>query len=193
MLIAKGKWKSVAKIILFRTLGVLIPVILFLIYLLKNNIMYEFLDYAIYGIKQFSNYIPYTDLLRYYGIHIAILAVVIPLTILYMYYRAIIKEEKNSIFVLFAYSCASITEVYPISDDIHFVIAILPAIIALVYILHDLFKDKIKKKLHREILKSIIDIAIISVTIISIATLGKYIISCRKYDNLNHFKYIPVR
>jgi len=195
ILVAKGKedWKNVAKIIFIRLLGVTIPIILFIIYLIKNNIGYEFKNYAIYGIKEFSNLIPYTALFRYYGMHIAILSVVIPLTILYMYYRAIIKEEKSSNFVLFAYSCASFTAVYPISDDIHFSIAVLPAIIGLVYILNNLFKGKIKKKIFRIILESIIDIAIISITVISIINLAKYITNCRKYDELNHFKYIPVR
>lgn len=195
ILIAKEKeeWKSVFKIVLFRILGVLVPVVLFLIFLIKNNIMYDFLNYAVYGIKEFSNYILYPALFKYYGIHIAILALVIPFAILYMYYRAIIKEEKSSIFVLFAYSCASITAVYPISDDIHFSIAIIPAFIGLIYILHELFKGKIKKKINKEILKSIIDIAIISVVVISTINLTKYIIGCRKYDSLNHFKYIPVR
>lgn len=182
-----------AKIIAIRLLGISIPVILFIIYLLKNNIVYEFLNYTIYGIKEFSNLIPYTALFKYYGIHIAVLAVVIPLTILYMYYRAIIREEKNSIFVLFAYSCASFIAVYPISDSIHFSIAILPTIIGLVYILDNLFKGKINKKTVKVIFKSIIDIAIISVIVISVVILLEYIINCRRYDDLNHFKYIPVR
>ena len=164
----------------------MIPVVLFLIYLIKNNIIYEFLNYAVYGIKEFSNYILYTDLFQNYEIHIAVLAVVIPLTILYMYYRAIIKEEKSSIFVLFAYSCASITAVYPISDDIHFSIAVLPTIIGFVYILNNLFEGKINKKIVKVILESIIDIVIISAMIISVITLTKYIINCRQYDKLNH-------
>ena len=58
--------------------------------------MYEFLDYAVYGIKEFSNYIPYTALFKHYGIHIAVLAVVIPLTILYMYYNGFYQSPGFS-------------------------------------------------------------------------------------------------
>jgi len=195
ILIAKNKeeWKSVVKIIFTRIVGISIPVILFLIYLFKNNIMNEFLDYAIYGIKQFSNYIPYTNLFKYYGTHITILAITIPITILYMYYKAVVKENKGTMLVLFSYSCASFTAVYPISDNIHFIIAALPTIIGLIYILYNLFKEKIKTKIVKEILKAIINIAIISAVITSIVILAEYIISCGKYKSLNHFKYIPVR
>lgn len=189
----KKDWKLAIKIIAVRLAGVILPIILFLIYLFKNNIVNEFLNYAIYGIKEFKNFIPYTDLFKNYGVHIKILAVIVPITILYLCYKAIIKEEKNENLVLFAYSCACIAVVYPISDDIHFYFAILPAIIGLVYILHDLFKEKVNKKIIREIFKCLIEICIISILVISIINLGIYIINCRQYKKLNHFKYILVR
>ena len=153
--------------------------------------MYEFLDYAFYGIKQFSNYIPYTNLFKYYGIEIFTLAVVIPSVIVYMYYKTIIKNNHGEIFVLFVYSFASFITVYPISDEKHFLVAALPGIIGLIYILHSLLKEKIK--IPKKILIYFISIVIVIFIILSIINLSKYLIECKLYKDINHFKYIPVR
>ena len=127
----KSKWKNELKRIAFRAMGALVPIIIFSIYLTINHIWYEFIDYTILGIKTFSNKILYINLLNgNYGIIIQILSVVMPITLLYLYFKTVVMKtntnEDNILFILFAYSVASIVVIYPISDDMHFLVGILP-------------------------------------------------------------------
>ena len=87
----KEDFISVLKISIIRFLSSMIPVIILLIYLLCNNIMSEFIDYTILGIKDFSNSISYLNLLK--G-KLSILAISVPITIIISLYIAIRKITK---------------------------------------------------------------------------------------------------
>lgn len=127
----KSEWKNELRKVVIRILGVIVPVIVFSIYLSLNNLWKEFIDYTILGIKTFSNKISYTNLLKgNYGLITQLLSIIMPILLIYMYIKTIIlkvstKEEKI-LFILFAYSVASIVVIYPISDDMHFLLGILP-------------------------------------------------------------------
>ena len=196
----KEDWKIVAKIIFYRTIGALIPAILLLIYLLINHIFMDFLDYTILGIKTFSNKVSYTYLFKTKAIYIRILSVIIPVTIIYMYYKSVILTQKTieqkRIFILFVYSVASFLVVYPISDEIHFLIGSMPTIISLIYIIWLTLKNrKIKKSSKvlffiKQILKYTSLFLMIIIVIRSCVLLSKHVKNYTKFSKLNHFKYI---
>ena len=51
----KQEFKQYMKIAITRIIGILIPVIMMYIYLIINNALSEFVNYAILGISTFSN------------------------------------------------------------------------------------------------------------------------------------------
>ena len=126
----KNDLKQVLKITLTRFLGVCIPIILFIIYLYKYEILTDFMDYAIYGIKTFSNKIPYISLIKYYEVSVKILSIILPITLIYTYFKIVIKENKQKdeliCTILCAYSVASFVVAFPISDSIHFLMGAFP-------------------------------------------------------------------
>ena len=200
----KEEVKKVFKIIFLRLFGVIIPVIVFVIYLIINNIWYDFLDYTVYSLNTFSNKISYLNLLKgNYGSIIGILSVLAPLTIIVMYVVSVCKkiktEEQKNIFILFAYSVASFIVVYPISDSIHFLIGSFPTLIALGYLIYMIIDKIIEKNLNqkfiygiRYFIKSVSIISVSVITFYAILNLFQYINTCGKYDKLMHFKYMPI-
>lgn len=206
LLIATNKedFKKAFKIIILRLLGVIIPVIMFVIYLTVNNIWYDFLDYTVYSLNTFSNKISYSNLLKgNYGSIIAILSVLVPLTIIVMYIISVCKkiktEEQKNIFILFAYSIAALIVVYPISDSIHFLIGSFPTLIALGYIIYVIIKRMVEKIPNQKFIyavkcfvKSASIMIILVIVVYAILILVQYINTCDKYTELTHFKYMPV-
>lgn len=196
----KKEYIKAFKIIVTRLLGVLIPVILFAIYLSFNNIWYDFLDYAVYSIKTFSNKISYLNLIKgNYGIVIELLSIFVPFAIIAMYIISVCKkiqtEEQKNIFILFAYSVASFIVVYPISDSIHFLIGAFPTLIAITYLVWIIIKHIIHNAKFiygiKCFAKSVAYISTFIIIIYSFIVLIQYISTCGQYTNLNHFKYIP--
>lgn len=191
----KEDFISVLKISIIRFLSSMIPVIILLIYLLCNNIMSEFIDYTILGIKDFSNSISYLNLLK--G-KLSILAISVPITIIISLYIAI-RKNNQIITILFAYSVSTIVVVYPISDNVHFLIAGTITIITGIYLLKELYENKFKGILKKSIIiwvenfiKAFVLIIILIMLGVSIYRLINYIINFKEYINLENFKYIPV-
>jgi len=159
----KNDFVLALKISLSRGLGVLVPVIIFFIYLLANNALWDFFDLCFLGISEFKNYISYFTLLNlsmldgvlfnewglglkfwFVGkvslfIIIAILAsmmfLVIPFAIVYLIrnFKFDSVESKN-VLKLFVFGVASFLLLYPIADYNHFVIGALIFIILAIYI-----------------------------------------------------------
>lgn len=204
ILVARNKedYKKALKIILFRFIGVIIPIAVLLIYLITNNMLNEFLDYTVFSIKTFDNKIPYINLLnRKYGIIISLLSIIVPLSIILMYVFSICKYpkivEQKVIFTLFTYSVGMFIMVYPISDSIHFLIASMPCFIAILYAIWIII-DKISRKIKQEKLKLIIKYYIQSLIYLTVACvvlysgieIVKYLKVSTQYKELKHFKYI---
>lgn len=200
LIVSKHEWKTVFRIIFSRLVGALIPVIGFLIYLSINNIWTEFFDYTVLGISTFDNVIPYVNLIKYGQIHIKLLSIFLPLTIIYLYVKTIIKEQKSverkSLFIFFAYAVAHSIVIFPISDEAHLLIAGMPTIIAMIYILY-LQADKILKEKYkiRNFLKLYVQAFSILLTaylLIIIFSLGiSEYKNLRNSSDLKHFKLIP--
>ena len=188
----KQELKIVIPIICRRLIGVCIPIIILCIYLTLNNIWYEFLDYAIWGIKTFDNVILYNNLIKFNIL--GILSILVPLTMLYMYFKVIIKKvntnEQKNIFILFVYSIASFIVVFPISGSTHFLIGSMPTLIAIIYISWLKLKDiKISNKI-KKICKISSEYIILFLIEYSCCFIIIYFINYNNFSSKNHYKYI---
>lgn len=196
----KEKFSNACKIILMRLLGVTIPIVLFAIYLSVNNIWEDFLNYTIYSLNTFSNKISYKYLIKgSYGSVIATLSILVPITIIVTYIvsicKKIVTKEQSILFILFAYSVASLIIIYPISDGIHFLIGSMPSIILMLFIawivLNKLIKNKKVRYGIKYFFKAFSFILIFVILAYESFALLKYIKNCNQYKEIEHFKYIP--
>ena len=201
----KNEFKSVIKIIVERALGALIPILIFCIYLSCNNLWKYFLDYTVYSLNTFSNVISYKNLINGNdGIVIQIISIALPIAVLIMYYISILKKHTNTeqkhIFILFCYSIASAVVIFPISDKIHFLIGVMPSLIAIcymIYIFMNMMLEKTKKcnqaKFEiKHFMKALGVLCIIIIFCFSSFRLIKYLKNANRYIELKHFKYIPI-
>jgi len=187
------------KISLSRGLGVLVPVIVFLGYLLITNSFNDFINFCIFGVAEFSNSMSYVELLTndYYNIKVKILAVAIPVVILYTIiyliknYKLDALESKN-ILKLFVFGIASFVVVYPIANDVHFFIGSVILIILSLYIIATHFEiknDKVKSILR----KTSIYLPYILFTMLFVVmcfNYYNYFSSNDRHHNLNHYEGI---
>ena len=122
-----------------KILGVLIPVTLIFIYLAINGAVDDFWDYCIAGIKTFTNKIPYSRLLDNEKLYIKILSIVAPITFMGTFLYSVFKRNKTFL-IISSLSIASFSAAYPIADEVHFLIGILPTGIIICVILDFLIK-----------------------------------------------------
>jgi len=192
------KVKDVLKILFIRSIGVIIPVIILILYLRITNTWNSFLDYAIYGIGTFNNSISYLNLIRNENILIRILSKLIPIVAIYMYFKTIVieqkKEEDTNLFILFCFSIASFIVVFPISDNIHFLIGSMPFIISLIYIIYLKLKEIIIKKEMQMFIKIFVKtftkMFIFLIIMVSLFIIKNYLLE-KQLSSINHYKYIP--
>ncbi len=167
-----------------RILGISIPCILLLAYLLITNSVKDFMNYAVQGISTFNNYIPYKKLFDNESIEVVILAKIIPITVSITILTSIItkiisikkpempievEEKFKNIQKLTLYSLPMLVVIYPISDKIHFLIGVTIAIITITYcifILAQIWYRKIsckQKKFHYKTITLIIWITMVAI------------------------------
>lgn len=191
-----------------RIIGILIPMILVCIYLIATNSLQDFINYAVLGISTFSNKIPYAQLMNNDKKEIQILSRIMPFILLAMALLTIMLQNKkkkenigntdNKILTILIYSLSTIIIMYPISDEIHFLIAGTITFIGLAYILYLLgitIYNKInlqsKKKIYKitSLMISIIAIAFIAVR--GIENITEYI-KQEKNETIEHYKNIQI-
>lgn len=150
----KSEIKTYIKTAVVRSIGILIPILILFIYLISTGAIEDFISYAILGIKTFSNQISYKDLLENDKIEIKILSVLIPISmiinLIIIVIRKIFNKENEisqKILTIFIYSFSIIILIYPIADEIHFLIASLITIINAMYVV-GLFAKKIYDKIN---------------------------------------------
>lgn len=198
---SKDDFRLAFKISLSRGLGVLVPIIIFFIYLFATNSFNDFLSFCVFGVSEFSNSISYFRLLKepQYDINIKILAVMVPIVIIYAIiylvknYKFTSIEDKN-ILKLLVFGLASFIVVYPISDDIHFLIGSVILILLSIYMVKIDFPFKREETL-KNMQKLVICFAyIICAVLIVIAGYNyyKYIINDEKNHDLKHYNGIIV-
>ena len=130
------------KLIGVRIFGMMVPITMFLTYLGVNGAFNDFINYAIKGVKEFSNSIPYYRLFDSNDKVVSIISrlfiiVYIPLFITFILEcvkNKKMKDELMNIYVLAICSIPVIAIIYPISDDFHLIVASVFALIVVAYL-----------------------------------------------------------
>ena len=131
------------KLIGVRIFGMMIPITMFLIYLGVNGAFNDFINYAIKGVREFSNNVPYYRLFDSNDKVVSIISrlfiiVYIPLFITFILEcvkNKKMKDELMNIYVLAICSIPVIAIIYPISDDFHLIVASVFALTVVAYLL----------------------------------------------------------
>lgn len=137
------KFNKFIKLIGVRILGMIVPITMFLIYLGVNGAFNDFINYAIKGVREFSNNVPYYRLFDSNDKVVSIISrlfiiVYIPLFITFILEsikNKKLKDELINIYVLAFCSIPVIAIIYPISDDFHLMVASVYALIIIAYLL----------------------------------------------------------
>ena len=137
------KFNKFIKLIGVRIFGMMVPIIIFLIYLGVTGTFNDFINYAIKGVREFSNNVPYYRLFDSNDKVVSIISrlfiiVYIPLFITFILEsikNKKLKDELINIYVLAFCSIPVIAIIYPISDDFHLMVASVFALIIISYLL----------------------------------------------------------
>ena len=137
------KFDKFIKLIGVRIFGMMVPIIIFLIYLGITGAFNDFINYAIKGVREFSNNVPYYRLFDSNDKVVSIISrlfiiVYIPLFITFILEsikNKKLKDELINIYVLAFCSIPVIAIIYPISDDFHLMVASFFALIIIAYLL----------------------------------------------------------
>ena len=201
----KQEIKKTIKTSAIRIIGIILPIIMLIIYLLCTNSLTEFISYAVFGISTFTNKIPYKELFADKLQTVRILSRIIPITILTMGIIIVInnikqttKRNTETIIILFIYSISTIITMYPIADTVHFLEGSTITIISLLYLICTIGKkiyNKIKlskkKFLYKSISIIICTIMIAGITIFDVKNISKYT-KLEKNTEIKHYKYMEV-
>ena len=137
------KFTKFIKLIGVRIFGMMLPITMFLIYLGVNGAFNDFINYAIKGVKEFSNSIPYYRLLNSTDYKIAIISRLFIIVYGSLFITFILecvknkkmKDELMNIYILAICSIPVIAIIYPISDDFHLIVASVSVLIIVAYLL----------------------------------------------------------
>lgn len=179
----------------YRLIGVMIPILVLFIYLVVNNAFYDFISYTIKGITDFSNYISYRGLIKLDII--GVLAIIVPVAIIYAWCKSIIKEKDKKLYILLVYGMSIFVLAFPISNKIHFLIGALPIIILIFYeiynVLYKLYKNKVKyKRIVICILIFFSTFTLLFTLYYGIKNMYEYFVNRENFSTLNSFKYITM-
>ena len=130
------------KLIGVRIFGMMVPITMFLIYLGVNGAFNDFINYAIKGVKEFSNSVPYYRLFDSNDKVVSIISrlfiiVYIPLFITFILEcvkNNKLEDELINIYILAFCSIPVIAIIYPISDEFHLMVASVYALIIIAYL-----------------------------------------------------------
>lgn len=130
------------KLIGVRIFGMMIPIIIFLIYLGITGAFNDFINYAIKGVREFSNNVPYYRLFDSNDKVVSIISRLFIIVYIPLFITFILESIKNkklndeliNIYVLAFCSISVIAIIYPISDDFHLMVASVCALIIIAYL-----------------------------------------------------------
>ena len=190
----KDDFKIFIKKLVDKFIGFLAIFMLLIIYFSVFNLWKDFIDYAILGIKDFSNKIPYILLIKSKKWYLKVLSIIVPIylvTNLIYVLASRIKDKEldaNNIIIL-AYSWASISVIFPISDEIHFLVGCIPSIIGMVYTISKKFFYDNKRWILIETASQVLTIYIV---VIAILNSVKMVSVLKQTDKeIKHFMLIP--
>lgn len=195
---ARSDIKKICIRALTRAIGMVIPVLIFIIYLVANNAFQDFIDYSISGIKTFSNQIPYKYLLhsKYSGIVIWSIAfpIILAIAVVVNIISKIKNKENNILYVLTIYSIAMFSVVFPISDNEHFIVAMVLPTILLIYSINQYIRKHVKVdfKYLLEFVNIFTMVLFFSITLWVEFSNMEQLGQISKYQLQNHYKYITI-
>ena len=244
----KVSFKKYIKASLIKIISLISVFAIFIIYLLATNSFKDFIDYAILGIRTFSNSIPYTRLFENDNRIIGFLAKILPVCISILLIGTIClfvyllrnnnkiknnicsnkanqdnikkeeSEEKNKILdfirtnllvlqefaMCFVISLGMVIVIYPISDEIHFLIGTIALQTILISLIAELLMEiskhgevqiKSKKINITNLMLFILEIFLIMTFIYKIFTMTYKNIAeyknAEKTISLPHYSYMP--
>lgn len=137
------KFNKFIKLIGVRIFGMMVPIIIFLIYLGVTGAFNDFINYAIKGVREFSNNVPYYRLFDSNDKVVSIISRLFIIVYIPLFITFILESIKNkkfndeliNIYVLAFCSIPVIAIIYPISDDFHLMVASVFALIIIAYLL----------------------------------------------------------
>ena len=182
-----------------RIVGILIPIIILLVYLLITQSFNSFISYVFLSINTFENNISYTNLIKHNDLLIRILAVLLPVcTIANIVFITMYKNKENLKYIkiksLFLYSLTLVLIEYPIADRIHFILANWMMIILLLiegyYSIQKLYRkfDNRIKRLGVVTIKAFIILYFITITTTVIINKTKEYAIGNKNSELKYYK-----
>ncbi len=191
----KEQLKTYLRCSAYRIIGMMIPILLLLIYLLYNNIFNDFINYTIKGATEFSNFSSYKNLIKFNAT--GLFAILVPISLIYFSYKLIIKEKNYKMYFLLIYGLALFIIVFPISDTVHFLIGSIPIIMLIyteVYNACKIIFNKINKfkKIILCLSYFISSFIIIYMFIYSGNNFYKYYNNKNNFSILNHYHYITM-
>ena len=197
-LLLEKRDKETVKAILYRIIGVLIPCIIFILYLFITNSMSSFIDYCILGIGTFQNKISYLKLIQGKDLT-AFLSLLVPVTLIILLVINLLHVKQGKLkeniqdIILFVFSLGQFIMIYPISDDIHFKIAAFPTIMAILYYVCKNIQElkNIKLSIFIEHFMNIITISFVGLLILESIN-DIYLYSQTDKSILKHFSNIPI-
>ena len=141
-------YKMIKRIIIYRGVGVLIPSLILVLYLILNNALYDFINYSILGISEFNNRVPYLKLLYNHNKLIAFFAFVTPINLISII--GLMKFRNNNKFtkvlILLIYSIALFIGIFPIANSGHFIIYGMIGVISTLYCFYLIITKTITNK-----------------------------------------------
>lgn len=191
--------KEVLKTIIYRITGIIIPGIMFTIYLICTNSLMDFIDYCVLGIATFTNSISYLKFLQGKDLSTTLGIILPPVILLILFIEIIIniknnkiKENKNKL-ILFVFALAQFTVVYPIADEIHFKIAVFPIFLVILYYVFKVIQEikNIKLSIFIEHFMNIITISLVGMLMLS-GINDIFIYTQTEKSVLKHFSNIPI-
>lgn len=198
-LVLKERNKDVLKVIICRLVGIIIPGIFFIIYLLFTNSLIDFIDYCVLGISTFNNNISYLKFLQGKDLSATLVILAPPVVLLILFIENIINiknktiKEKINNLILFVFILAQFTVVYPIADEIHFKIAVFPIFLVTLYYIFKRIQEikNIKLSIFIEHFMNIITISFVGMLMLS-GINDIFIYTQTEKSILKHFNNIPI-
>lgn len=157
------------------------------------------------GVRTFTNKVSYQSLLNSDKKSIMILAIIVPIQIIFMFAIVILsfwkksfreKEYFKNMIPLFAYSIGSLFVIFPIADKMHFSIGIICTNISFIYFLYVFINKFLKEEKYKQIIgiytKSFGTLIILFLAGISAFQLVDYAKSENKSTDHKHFNNILI-
>lgn len=191
----KDNKKECIKNILYRIIGISIPVLTFVIFLLATNSTMEFINYAILGISEFKNKVPYVNLFYNKNVLIKLFSFITPIsfTLIFQINHMLKEKQKYNFIVLLLYSIIMYIGMFPVANSGHFIIYGFIGIITVFYIGYNILK-KIKIKIYLKYFFEYAFLGIIIAFLISeiIGIAKLYRLSNLTNNSLNHYRGIII-